>query len=79
MNCLKCEIGTLGKIRFKNTDKAGVLCSYCEALWFEGDEVTPHTAHSLRSYSQGESLEYSFDEENEKDQEHESVEFVKYR
>jgi bifunctional N-acetylglucosamine-1-phosphate-uridyltransferase/glucosamine-1-phosphate-acetyltransferase GlmU-like protein len=75
MVCPKCEEGKVKKIILKQGQKEAYLCDICEALWFEGENIKNHTAHTLRSYSQGENIEYSVEEAEEKDQEHRSAKY----
>lgn len=70
MNCPKCEKGTIDKIIFKKSNKGAYVCDFCEALWFEGENVEITSNHTLSSFSQDEDLGYTIEEINEKDQDH---------
>lgn len=73
MICPKCEEGTIVKIRFKTNGRFAFLCDFCDALWFEGEDINIATNHTLRSFTQEQELEYSIEEINEKDQDHQPI------
>ena len=73
MVCPKCEEGEIKKIKFKETGMIGFLCDYCDALWLEGERIAVTSNRTLRSYTRDEDLEYSIEELDEKDQEHQPL------
>lgn len=73
MTCPKCEEGNVQKIKFKNTGKKAFLCDFCQALWFDGENITNNTTHTMRSFSQGENMEYNVEYSDDKDQEHQAL------
>lgn len=79
MVCPKCNEGTLTKIKFKKNCRPAHLCNLCEALWLEGENVKFNTGHTLKLYSQTDDAEYSIDELEEKDQDHQPARNKNYR
>lgn len=79
MRCIRCEEGTLVKIQFKETGKRAYLCDFCESLWLEGMDISLGTGFMLNSYQRGVEREYTLDEIDEKDQNHKSVHYVRYK
>ena len=78
MICPKCDEGKMTRVRFKTTERNAYLCDLCEALWFVGEEIGITTAHTLSAH-RGEDVEYSLDENEDKDQEHRSARYVHYK
>lgn len=79
MKCVRCEEGTLVKIRFKQSGKNAYLCDFCESLWLEGTDISLGTGFMLNSYQRGVEQEYTLDEAEDKDQEHRSARYMHYR
>lgn len=79
MTCPKCEEGEIVKIRFKRSERVAYLCDFCQALWFEGEEINFATGHTLDSYREGGDVDYTLDEVQEKDQNHQPVDYKNYR
>lgn len=79
MKCVRCEEGTLVRIKFKETGLRAFLCDYCESIWFEGRDISPNTAFMLRTFQRGIDREYTLDEAEDKDQEHRPARHVNYR
>lgn len=68
MKCPKCEEGTLVKLKFKTSNKTASRCTFCDALWFDNELISPTTGHTLRGFTQGE--EDEFEELDDQDQDH---------
>lgn len=79
MTCPKCEEGTIVSITFKRTGRYAYLCDSCEALWLEGEDINVSTGHTLESYSQGQGSEYTIEELQEQDQDHQPVAYTDYK
>lgn len=79
MRCVRCEEGTLVKIRFKDSGKGAYLCDFCESLWLEGTHVSLGTGYLLDSYQRGVEREYTLEENEDTDQEHRPARYVGYR
>ena len=73
MRCPKCEEGNLQKIQFKKDKAIAYVCDVCEQMWFVDEDITATTGHALGSYKAGEDFEYTIDNLEEPDQEHQPV------
>lgn len=71
--CPKCEEGELRRIRFKADGKIAYACNTCDSLWFESEEKNASTAHTLSAFADAKGLEYSFDDVDDIDQEHQKL------
>lgn len=79
MICPKCNEGTITKIKFKKTGRLAYLCDVCGTLWFEGESIKFNTGHTLEAYSQVEGREYTIEELEEKDQNHQPARYKNYK
>lgn len=77
MICPKCEEGAIKQIAFKKDGKKASLCDFCDALWFEGETIGILSNRTLRSYSDSQGRDYTIEEINEKDQEHQPITKIK--
>ena len=76
MTCPKCEEGRLIKVKLKKDQSIAFLCDFCDAIWFDGEVIKDTSGHTFRSFTQGDALEYTIEESEEKDQEHRSAKYV---
>jgi len=79
MKCVRCEEGTLVKIRFKESGKSADLCDFCGAMWLEGMTIALGTGFMLNSYQSGIEREFILDEAEDKDQEHRSARYTQFK
>jgi hypothetical protein len=79
MNCPRCELGKIIKIRMRKDGRTGSLCEYCGSLWFAGDTIDFQSGHFLASYSSSDDREYTIEEISGKEQELESVNYSDFR
>ena len=79
MKCPKCEEGTIVTIKFKKTGKSAFLCDFCQTVWFEGEDIALSTGHQLKTYTNSEDREYTLEEAEEKNQEHQPAVHKDYK
>jgi len=79
MECPRCELGEIIRIRLKRDGSRAYLCDACESLWFEGEPIDFQTGHFLASYSRREDREYTVEEMDEEDQEHRQAKYVDFK
>lgn len=76
MMCPKCEEGTIRKILFKKDNRTGFLCDFCGAVWFEGENISFASGHTIQSLTKDDEIEYSLVDVDEKDK---SVMYPKFK
>lgn len=65
MTCPKCGERMLIKIQLKKSQALGLLCEFCEEVWFDNEPMNEKTGHSLHSVLQEQGLAYTIDFESE--------------
>lgn len=77
MQCIKCEIGKLKKIKFRKTGQIAHACDYCSTFWIDGEIIKYNTGHAFDPYNRGDDYEYAVSELQTIDQDHQSVHEVR--
>ncbi len=67
MTCPKCGERMLIKIQLKKSQSIGLLCEFCEEVWFDYEPISENSGHSLHSILQEQGLAYTIDFESDSD------------
>lgn len=69
MRCPKCDEGKILPVFIRTIKRRGFLCELCGAVWFENEDITGHSGHSVKACAGDNDMEYTLDmagEEQEK-------------
>ncbi len=79
MKCPKCEEGTIISIVMKMTGKEASLCDFCETLWEKGERISSESGSLLSVAKEGGVRDYTIEESEDKDQDHRSAAYSKFK